>query len=181
MVSRAELLAAGLGQGGIEHRVRCGRLHLVHRGVYAVGHSKLTRLGAWRAAVLAGGPGAVLSHRSAAVLWELARGGAGRISVTVPTASGRRRRQGIRIHRAATLAAEETTARDGIPVTTVARTLLDFAATNRSEDLARAVNEAERQRRLDLTDIQAVLHRHPANPGPLASPQWSSSGIPLKP
>ena len=73
VVARAQLVALGLGHRAIDHRVACGRLHVVHHGVYAVGHRRLTRRGHWMAAVLAAGPGAMLSHRSAAALWDLHR------------------------------------------------------------------------------------------------------------
>jgi predicted transcriptional regulator of viral defense system len=74
VVSRAQLLALGLGQGAIDHRVVRGLLHPVHRGVYAVGHSVLGPRGQWLAAVLAARPGAVLSHSSAAALWGIRDG-----------------------------------------------------------------------------------------------------------
>jgi hypothetical protein len=69
VVVRAQLVALGVGSRAIEHRVAKGRLHIVHRGVYAVGHPRLSREGRWMAAVLVAGRGAVLSHRSAAALW----------------------------------------------------------------------------------------------------------------
>jgi hypothetical protein len=69
VVSLAQLRALGLGEGAIKHRVGVGRLHRVHRGVYAVGHRLLRAEGWWLAAVLASGDGAVLSHRSAAAHW----------------------------------------------------------------------------------------------------------------
>src|ERR671922_1220185 len=71
VVSRAQLVAAGLGPGLIDHRLDCGRLHVFHRGVYSVGYRLLTKEGRWMAAVLAGGPAATLSHRSAGELWGL--------------------------------------------------------------------------------------------------------------
>src|SRR4051794_5025834 len=69
VVARAQLIAIGMRRGAIQLRLDAGRLHHVHRGVYAVGHRRLTLQGRWMAAVLAAGPGAVLSHRSAAMLW----------------------------------------------------------------------------------------------------------------
>src|SRR4051794_33676946 len=68
VISHGQLLALGLGLGPIKYRMRVGRLHVIHRGVYAVGHSRLTVRGRWMAAVLAFGEGALLSHRSAAAL-----------------------------------------------------------------------------------------------------------------
>jgi hypothetical protein len=70
-VARRQLLAFGFSRKAIDRRVQCGRLHGIHRGIYAVGHSNLTGYGRWMAAVLASGPSALLSHRSAAALWDL--------------------------------------------------------------------------------------------------------------
>src|SRR5215212_5096311 len=75
VVSRAQLVGLGLRRGAVRHRVECGRLWSVHRGVYAVGHRALGREAVWMAAVLAAGVGAVLSHRSAAALWAIRSGG----------------------------------------------------------------------------------------------------------
>ena len=117
VVSRAQLSELGLGAGAIKHRVEIGRLRPVYRGVYTIGHELLTRNGRWEAAVLAFGPGAVLSYRAAAALWGV-RGGSP-VEITVPGA--RHRRPGILVHRAK-LPADETTTHFGIPTTTVPRT-----------------------------------------------------------
>ena len=103
LITRTQLLDLGVGAQGIVERVRTGRLHRVHRGVYSVGHAVLRREAYWLAAVLACGPGAVLSHRSAAALWEIAADSATAVDVTVPSQNGRRRRRGIRIHRSGRL------------------------------------------------------------------------------
>jgi putative AbiEi antitoxin of type IV toxin-antitoxin system len=71
VVARRQLLDLGLGRGAISERLACKRLHRVHRGVYAVGHRVISQRGWWMAAVLASGPDAVLSHRSAAALWGI--------------------------------------------------------------------------------------------------------------
>src|SRR3954469_2847135 len=126
LVTRAQLRALGLGETAIGKRAAAGRLHRVHRGVYAVGHRVLPVRGAWMAATLACGDGAVLSHTTAAALWEL-RATDGSVHVTVPS-SGGRRRPGLVIHRDPTIAADGITTRHGLPVTKVARTLLDLAA-----------------------------------------------------
>ena len=102
-------------------------MHRVHRGVYAVGHPVLTVNGRRMAAVLAAGPGAVLSHASAAALWDIRRTSATRIDVTVRSSAGRAKRPGLRIHRTPTLRTDEITEHHGIRVTTPARTLLDLA------------------------------------------------------
>ena len=127
VVALRQLRANGIGSGAIYHRVRCGRLHPVHRGVFAVGHARLTREGRWMAAVLALGEGAVLSHVSAAALWRLRASAASRIHVTVPTTAGREQRPGIVVHRCRVAAPGGHERVDGIAVTTVARTLLDIA------------------------------------------------------
>lgn len=126
VVACGQLIACGLERGAIALRVANGRLLRLHQGVYAVGHTRLTRHGRWLAAVLARGPGAALSHGGAAALWDLAPTRGGALEVSVPTVGGRSR-PGLVIHRAPTLAAADVTRRDGVPVTTPARTLLDYA------------------------------------------------------
>src|SRR4051812_36369972 len=129
VVCRAQLHACGLGDRAIHDRVAAGRLHRVHRGVYAVGHMALTRDGRLLAAVLACGPGAVLSHATAASVWGLRHSNAARIHVTVPSAAGRSGPAIVRLHRVATLRDEHRTRVGRLPVTTPARTLFDLAAT----------------------------------------------------
>jgi very-short-patch-repair endonuclease len=116
----------GLSPSAIKRRVQAGRLHRIHRGVYAVGNPNLTREGRWLAAVLACGKGAVLSHESAGALWKLSPRCPPLVHVSVPGPNGRRKRRGIVVHRSRTLTAEQTTRRRGIPVTTLARTLADL-------------------------------------------------------
>jgi len=158
VVSRVQLLNAGLTRRHLERRLQAGRLHLVHRGVYAVGHRLLSREGRWLAAVLASGDGAVLSHRSAAAAWGLRETARVRVEVTV----GRvlRHREGLETHHAR-LAADEVTVLRAIPVTTAARTLLDLAAVVPADQLARAVERAERLRLADAVPLPALLARHP--------------------
>jgi len=140
VVSRRQLFVLGLGRGAIFHRLARGRLHEVHRGVYAVGHPLLSDRGRWMAAVLAGPPGTFLSHRSAAALWEIRSHRGGRAEVTC-----RQRMHGapgIVRHRAL-LPEDEVTRVDRIPVTTVARTILDLAAVLDCRRVERALNETE--------------------------------------
>ena len=165
VVSARQLLALGLGRGAIEHRLRTGQLHQLHRGIYAVGYRRLTREGHWLAAVLACGDGAVLSHGSAAAHLDLRPWGGGAIDVTVPYRTGRARRAGLRIHRSTSLPSEETTVHDAIPVTTLARTLLDLADTTKRSTVQRAVERAEVLRSFDLRAIDATIERHPKRPG----------------
>ena len=165
MVSRRQLTVLGFSAHGIAEWVRTGRLLRLHQGVYAYGHDRLRIEGRWLAAVIACGPGAVLSYRDAAQLWELRRSNAALIDVTVPSRAGRLRRSGIRVHRSGRLAAEETTTRSGIPVTTVPRTLLDLADVLDAQALRRAVTEAEDTNRLDLPSLIAVVENNPGRRG----------------
>lgn len=156
-MSRGQLLAAGLSPDAIKHRLNTGRLHLLHRGVYAVGNVGLTQSASDLAAVLACGPAAVLSHRSAAAVWELLPP-PDQPEVTVPS---RRRvvRPGITVHRADELPGRDVRMRDGIPVTAPERTILDLAATR---DLDRALNEALLRR---LVNPATLLTRAVGRPG----------------
>ncbi len=103
VITAKQLATVGLGRAAISERTSAGRLHRIHRGVYAVGHHALSLRGRFMAAALACGDGAVLSHVSAAVLWELLRPIDGPVHVTVPSTSGRSKRRGIHIHRCSTL------------------------------------------------------------------------------
>jgi very-short-patch-repair endonuclease len=134
----------------IYDRSRGGSLHRLHRGVYAVGHRALSTRGRYMAAVLACGRQAALSHRSAAHLWDL-RAASGRAEVTMPR--GCAGPAGVTVHRSRMLEARDATVREGIPVTTVARTLLDLAGQLHPRQLATALDRAER---LDLFDLDAV-------------------------
>jgi len=162
IVGRRQLLKLGLRAKVIEHRLEAGRLRPLHRGVYSVGHRVVPPNGYFLAAVLACGPEATLSHRSAAALWGIRPTGQLRTEVTVPRSI--RRRDGIQLRRAA-LAADEQATVDGIPITSPARTLLDLAAVLDRPALRRAVNEAEVQRIFDGRAIAACLERNPRRPG----------------
>ena len=164
IATTAQLLAAGLGRGAIEHRVRTGRLHRRHVGVFAVGHTAPPPLAAETAALLACGPDAVLSHRSAGSLWGLTAAPAdGRVDVTVP---GRHvRRAGIRAHRASVVASRDVRVRDGLRVTAPARTLLDAAEDLSAGDLERAVAEAFVRRLVSRRELTALLARSPGRRG----------------
>jgi hypothetical protein len=143
VVSVRQVRAVGLDKHAVYARVRTGRFHAVHRGVYAVGHRGLSREGRWMAAVLACGDGAVLSHRSAAALWELLRPSDGPIDVSTPARSGRSRRSGVRLHRRTSLDSEAITRRRGIPVTTPARTVADLRGSVLPRLHRRAIRQAE--------------------------------------
>jgi very-short-patch-repair endonuclease len=162
VVSVVQLHAAGLGRGAIHARARAGRLVRVHRGVYAVGHAQLTAVG-WRwAAVLAcGGPRrAALSHRSAAVVWDLLPSPAKFDVTTLGAAHGTAT---IRVHRCA-LQPNDLTTIDGLPVTTVARTLVDLAASLTPHQTERVVHRAEHLRLLDTRSLDEQLARAHGRP-----------------
>jgi very-short-patch-repair endonuclease len=159
VVARRQLTELVLKETAIARRVRAGRLHRVHRGVYAVGHSILTPRGHWMAATLACGRTAVLSHASAAALWELRPSAAAKIDVTVTTAGGRAR-PGLRIHRGPSLGASEVTTHAGIPVTTPERTILDIAAALSPRQIERALDQAEILRLLDMLLLDALVAAH---------------------
>lgn len=125
VVTTAQLRSLEIDRRAAAKRARAGRLHRIHRGVYAVGHDRLTFRGRCLAAVLACGADAVVSHRSAAVLWRLLPPAAFAVDVTVSGRSGKRSRPGIEVHVSDTVAGAATT-RHSIPVTRPARTLRDI-------------------------------------------------------
>lgn len=163
VLTRSHLRALGLSDDEIDYRIAVGRLRLIHRGVYAVGHHRIQPEGVWLAAVYAGGAEAVLSHRSAARLWGLLPW-EGRIEVTVSTM--RRPRHGIHyVH--GSLRAAECTAHRGIPVTTVERTLLDLGAVD-ARRVPKALEQAEVLQLLDVSALQRLVDEHPRRPGTCA-------------
>ena len=157
VVARWQLAAAGVGRRAIGNRIASGRLHPVHVGVFAVGHPNLSVEGIWMAAVLAAGEEGVLSHRSAGALWGVCDDAATFTETTTPERHDRR--DGLRPHRGKP-SPDEVTARRGIPVTTVERTLIDLAAVLPRHRLARAVHQAEILRLLDLHALTRLMERH---------------------
>ena len=159
VVGRDQLIDLGVPERTIEEWVDGGRLHPVHRGVFAVGHPRIAEHGRRWAAVLAYGPRTLLSHRSAATLWGLARQGSSLIDVTAPTGrQGIDRRTGIFIHRGR-MHPEDRAVRGGIPVTTVARTLFDLAEFVSLKRLESAWEEADRLNLLQLREVEGVCER----------------------
>ncbi len=157
VVARRQLLAIGVTKEEIDGRVRSGGLHLIHRGVYAVGHTAITRRGRWMAAVLASGPGAVLSHASAAGLWGIWGSGAGETQVTVP----RKTRSQRSIHRHFSLLPDdEREFVDGIPVTSAARTVLDLAGERGTGPAEAALREMEYLRIYGAVSLPVLIERH---------------------
>ena len=165
VVTLAQLRDAGLGSGAIELRVRNGRLHRLHRGVFALGHTRIAREGRWLAAVLALGDGAVLSHISAAALWGIRHSSSDRMHVTVPGGGGRERRRSIVVHRSLTLGPADVEEHNAIPVTSVSRTLLDLAGVLTPTRLERAIEQSLALRLFDLRAVHAVLAANPRRPG----------------
>ena len=157
VISPAQLLALGIGRGAIEWRIANGRLHRVYKGVYAVGHPRVSREGRLLGAALSVGPDAAVSHRSAGALWGLRRW-SGRIEVTAPRRI--RSRDGLRI-RERPLPADEIRLVENIPATSPPRTLLDLAGVLDRDALERAY---EQTLILELTDdlpLVALFGRYP--------------------
>jgi very-short-patch-repair endonuclease/predicted transcriptional regulator of viral defense system len=158
VIARAQLAALGLGPGAIDHRLRSGRLHRLHRGVYVVGHAALVPLAPELAGVLAGGPDAVLSHQSAAALWHLRPPHGGEVHVTIRR-GGAQSRPGLRVHRTRSLGAEDLRMCRRIPVTSPPRTIVDLADTISERDLARAIAEAEIRGLARCSELLAAVAR----------------------
>ncbi|HET8862226.1 MAG TPA: type IV toxin-antitoxin system AbiEi family antitoxin domain-containing protein [Solirubrobacterales bacterium] len=142
-ISSQQLREAGLTRTAVLERCQSGRLHRLHRGVYAVGHTAPNDERRWMAAVLALGDGAALSHRSAATLWELLPSREGPVDVSLTSRNGRRRRRGIRVHRPESLEPPEIIRHRAIPVTSPARTLADLKSAVPPHALRRATRQAD--------------------------------------
>jgi very-short-patch-repair endonuclease len=155
VVALRQLVALGLTRQAVSKRMHAGRLHRIFRGVYAVGHRRLTRRGVWMAAVLACGEGAALSHLSAADLYGL-RGSGNTVDVTSPTRS-RHSRRGIRLHQPRMFQPAQRATVDQIPVTTVPRLLADLAPVLDAHGLKRVWQEAQRLRLLDVAAVKPFL------------------------
>jgi hypothetical protein len=159
VVSTAQLRAAGVAQGAVEWRVQHRRLHRINRGVYAVGHSRLSQRGRLWAALLACGgvDAAVLSHRTAAAVWDLSHLPAGKLDVTSLRRSASTAK--LRLHRSHTLDLLDDVVRqpDGLPITSVARTLVDLAGVLTAHRLERICHRAEVLRRLDAAHVERLL------------------------
>jgi very-short-patch-repair endonuclease len=158
VVSREQLLQHGFTRQAIAHRLAIGRLHQVYRGVYAVGRPDLTAHGEWMAAVLACGPGAVISHSSAAALWGIRADRRGPIHVAAPTD---RRRPGIVVHRRAS----ERKYCKRIPVASPAQTLVDLAAELATGPLEAAINDADKLDLIHPEQLRDALEHLAGVPG----------------
>ncbi len=169
VVTRAQLRARGLSIHAVDWLVRARRLVVVQRGVYQIGPVALPRA-AERAAVLAGGCDARISHRSAAHLEGMLEASHHVSKLEVTVARRRPRRiEGVRIHRVRDLRADEVTRIEGIPVTTPARTLLDIAETETARDVEQAYAKALRMRLVTPETMRDMVERHPTHRG---APVW---------
>jgi len=172
VVTRGQLMALGLSAEAIRHQLRTGYLHRIMHGVYAVGRQDLDPCGRWMAAVLACGPPALLSHRSAAALLRIRKEEPGPIDVVVPDHVARRR-PGIRVHRRAGLLSPNDWSRrwpasgtvKGIPLTGPVPTLIDLAMCIPAAELEEAVNEANQRELVDPESLREALDAIPARPG----------------
>ena len=162
VVSWFQLREIGFTKHAIHARVAAGRLHRIHRGVYAVGHTKISVRAGWLAATLACGSEAMLSYRAAAALWELRAAPSGPTDVTAVLAH---RLPGIRCHVARHLHPDDRTKIDGIPVTTVSRLLLDLAETYNPRQLRSTLEAAQRADLLNLGKLHALMARSPGRHG----------------
>ena len=159
VVAVGQLRALGISPSGISRRVRQGRLHRLHQGVYTAGTPLLSPLGARAGAVLAYGAGARASHTSAAAGWDVDSGPGGDEHVTLPAPRRGRPRPGVRVHHSAVVHPEDEAVVDGIAVTSLARTLTDLGDVVRADRVRRAFLAAERARIVDIDAIERAIER----------------------
>lgn len=165
VVARRQLLREGISRDVIDYRVRRRRLQPLYRGVYRVGPVATPRE-AEMAALLACGPTSVLSHRTAARIWEMLPSGKGRIPVEVTIRRGRRAPgSGVLVHRASTLDDTDVTTADGLSLTVPGRTLLDLATVTSPRTLEQALAAADRSGLLDRQEMAALVARSLSRPG----------------
>ena len=164
IVSSEQLRAVGYTPQAIHHRIRTGRLHPLHRGIYVVGRPHVTDHGRWMAAVLACGEDAVLSHSSAATLWRIGFELRGLVELSLPSRS-RRQRPGLRIHQRPSLGPRDVTAEHGIPVTTPVRTLIDMALRLDRPGIERMINEADKYNLAHPPELREALDERTGEPG----------------
>lgn len=164
VITREQLIGAGLGRGAIDHRLQMRRMRRMHQGVYLLGSAPPTPTARARAAALACGPGASVSHRSAAEMFGLLPERDGPVNVTV---IGRNPgpRPGIRLHRVLALPRQDVTVLHGLQVTSVARTIADLAATESTRECEGAFNEALYRRVVTTGAVAAILEREPTRRG----------------
>lgn len=154
-----------MSRTAIQHRVESGRLHRLWWGVYAVGRPEVGERGRWMAAVLSCGSAALLSHRSAAVLWGLRLARSAHVDVVVPAGEARRPRKGITVHRRVGLYSADRRLVDGIAVTDPVSTLVDLASCLNEGQLEHAVNEADRLDLISPDELREAIERLAGRPG----------------
>ncbi|MGI8729963.1 MAG: type IV toxin-antitoxin system AbiEi family antitoxin domain-containing protein [Solirubrobacteraceae bacterium] len=159
VVSAAQLAADGLKRSAIQVRLRTGRLHPIHRGVYAVGHGAPSLEGRFMAATLACGPSSALGYRAGAVHWAFMAWDDTRLIEVLVTGRARRSRPELNIHRTRHLDPRDVTRHKGIRITTPARTLLDLADVLPVKGLRRAVRQAQSLRLTSVRQIAELLAR----------------------
>jgi very-short-patch-repair endonuclease len=162
VVAWRQLAARGLSPDVIKARMRCGQLVSLHRGVFAVGHRRIGLRGEWMAAVLACGPGAVLSYGTAAELWGI-RGSRRPIELTRVSGHHRPRGalpHGVRLHQTRSLPTEHTRIEAYIPVTSIERTFLDNAARLDERQIEHDLVEADRSGRLRWSELWRLVTEH---------------------
>jgi hypothetical protein len=164
VITRKQLLELGFSRQAIEHRLRSGRLHSVRTGVYAVGRADLSDYGRWKAAVLACGDGALLSHSSAAALWRIGFEQRNVIELSLPSPF-QRRRGGLRIHRRPSLQQRDITREYDIPVTTPIQTLIDMSLRLDRSGVERMINEADKYNLTNPPQIREALDERVGEPG----------------
>ncbi len=157
VVSIGQLRHRGLDDDAVAVRVRCGWLHRLHRGVYAVGHPGVPLRGRFRAAVLACNGGTALGRFSAAAHWGFVPWT--KREVEVVTRGGPRRIDGVRVYRSRSLEPRDVRWHDGIPVTSPARTLLDLAVVLSPGALRRAARQAQALRVVSVRELIEICDR----------------------
>jgi very-short-patch-repair endonuclease len=163
-ISHGQLLELGLPAGTIKYWLASGRLYCLFRGVYALGHTAVTRKGALMAAVLACGVEAVVSHLTAAWCWGYIKQRPTAVDITVPGRS-RRGQEGIRLHLVRSLDQRDITVINGVPITTPERTLLDISEVLPRHQLRLAIDQADRKNSFHPERIEALLARSPGRKG----------------
>jgi very-short-patch-repair endonuclease len=164
VVTRAQLLQLGFSPDAIKHRIWTRRLHPVAVGVYAVGRAELDKYGRWMAAVLSCGPGAVLSHESAAALWEIRWERRGPIEVVVPRHRFVRR-PGVKVHRRSNLTRRDVTRHHGIPVTSPICTIVDLVPRLQRIAVEGMISEADSRGLVRADTVRPALEKMPSRPG----------------
>jgi hypothetical protein len=162
VVATRQILELGIDEDIVRSRQEGGLLLSLHQGVFALGHQRLSREGTWLGAVLACGPGAVLSHFSAGNLWNLC-GSYGPVEVV--RRSGGATHEGVRLHQTRRLESWEVTMERGIPVTSMERVLLDLAGRVDSKRLERMLVQAYKSGRLSWPALNRILARRRGRKG----------------